>query len=121
MQNIKKSILVVEDEKPELKALHDKLESAGFNVLSARNGEIGFDVAVQNKPDLILMDIIMPRATGLEMMRKLRASGEYGLHVPVIILTNISTNGYIKAEDVEKCGPAHYLIKADCKIDDVID
>lgn len=114
-----KKILIVEDEKSVLKALSEKFSSEGFGVISAENGEEGLSFALEKKPDIILLDLIMPRMTGLQMMRKLRESDDYGAKVPIIILTNLSANDRISIE-VAKDEPSFYLVKADWKINDVV-
>lgn len=119
MADLNKRILIVEDEKPVLKALMEKFTGEGFDVLTSENGEDGLNVALEKKPDLILLDLIMPRMTGLQMMRKLRENGSYGGKVPIIILTNLSANNRISLE-VEKDEPSFYLVKADWKINDVV-
>ncbi len=119
MADINKKILIVEDEKTVLKALMEKFTGEGFDVLTAENGEDGLNVALEKKPDLILLDLIMPKMTGLQMMRKLREDGSYGEHVPIIILTNLSANDRISLE-VAKDEPSFYLVKADWKINDVV-
>lgn len=112
-------ILVVEDEKAVLKALVDKFEIEGFEVLSAENGEDGLRTALEKNPNIILLDLIMPKMTGLQMMRKLRATNEYGRKVPIVILTNLSANDRISTE-VAQDEPSYYLVKADWKLEDVV-
>lgn len=119
MAEILKTILVVEDERSILKAIVDKLKIEGFNTLQAENGEDGLKTALDSQPNLILLDLIMPKMTGLQMMRLLRGSNPYGKSVPIIILTNLSATDQINAE-VSKDEPSYYLVKTDWKIDDVI-
>lgn len=119
MVNMNKKILVVEDEKTVLKALVEKFTGEGFDTLSAENGEDGLSLALEKKPDLILLDLIMPKMTGIQMMRRLRESPGYGEKVPIIILTNLSANDRITLE-AAKDEPSYYLVKADWKINDVV-
>ncbi|KKU14485.1 MAG: OmpR family two-component response regulator [Parcubacteria group bacterium GW2011_GWB1_45_9] len=119
MEEGKKILLIVEDEKPVLKALVDKFGVEGFGVLTAENGEDGLKVALDEKPDLILLDLIMPKKTGLEMMHELRKDPDYGKKVPIIILTNLSANDKVSGEVSEE-EPSYYLVKADWKIEDVV-
>lgn len=65
-------ILIVEDEAAMLKALNDTFVESGFTVHLARNGEEGINAALTQKPDLILLDILMPKIGGMEMMKMLR-------------------------------------------------
>ena len=119
MANFNKTILVVEDEKTVLRAITEKFSGEGFDVLSAENGEDGLAKALEKKPDLILLDLIMPKMTGIQMMHRLRESPGYGEKVPIIILTNLSANDRISLE-VAKDEPSYYLVKADWKINDVV-
>src|SRR3989344_527095 len=115
MTNIK--ILVVEDEEAMRNALKDKLTSEEFVVIEAKNGEEGLAMAFQEHPDLILLDIIMPRMDGITMMKNLRAD-YWGRKVPIVILTNLNPdNTTIKA--VEEYHPSFYLVKSDWNINDL--
>jgi CheY-like chemotaxis protein len=69
---MKKVILVVEDDRYVRENTIEMLEISGYEVLSAENGELGYEVALLRKPDLILCDITMPEANGLMMLEKLR-------------------------------------------------
>ncbi len=117
MTDQKKIILVVEDEEPLQLVLKDVLAVEGYLVLAAKNGIEGLEVALREHPDLILLDILMPKMDGLEMLKKLRED-EWGHKVPVIVLTNLSDN-----EDIAKAVEEdvfEYLVKTDIKINEVI-
>ena len=77
-------ILVIEDELPMRTALHDCLERQGYRVLLAPDGETGLDKAIKEKPDLIVLDIMMPRLDGFSVCAELRRLSN---PVPVLILT----------------------------------
>lgn len=112
-----KKILIVEDEAPLRQALFDKFSREGFQVVQAKNGEEGLVVAVEEHPDIILLDIIMPKVDGLAMLKSLR-NDEWGKDVPVIILTNLSD-----AENVSKAmesGAYEFLVKSDCKVNELV-
>ena len=115
----KYAILVVEDELPLLKALVDIFSREGFSMLQAKNGEEGLALALKNKPDMILLDIVMPVMDGMTMLKKLR-SDEWGKQVPVILLTNLTGDDDGRIGDVTKTNPAYYLVKSDWKIEDVV-
>jgi CheY-like chemotaxis protein len=114
-----KSILVVEDELSVLGALTDKLKREGFNVYEAKNGADGLRLSLEKRPDLILLDLAMPKMDGIEMMRRLREENVYGRQVPIVILTNLTADDKITWA-VAKDEPAYYLIKSDWKIEDVV-
>ena len=113
-----KIVLIVEDHVPVRMALVEKLKKEGVKTLEAKDGEEGLAVALEKKPDLILLDLIMPRMSGMAMLEKLRKD-EWGKHVPVIILTNLNPDDKIMREVIET-EPAYYLVKADWKIEDVV-
>ena len=115
----KKTVLVVEDEQALRFALKEKLEHKGFSALVAEDGEEGLKIGLDEQPDLILLDIIMPRLDGLEMLKAVRADETWGANVPVIVLTNSREKGNI-VEALDG-GVSQYLTKADWKIEDVID
>jgi len=114
-----KRILVVEDEQDLLQALVDKFTREGFEMLEAKNGEAGLDLALKEHPDLILLDIIMPIMDGMTMMKKLREDG-WGKNVPIILLTNLSATDAEIIQGVVENEPFYYLIKSDWKIKDVV-
>jgi two-component system, OmpR family, alkaline phosphatase synthesis response regulator PhoP len=82
----KRTVLVIDDEEDLIELVRYNLEMEGFGVLSAVDGESGFSQAVAKKPDVILVDLMLPGVDGLEVCRMLRAdSGASG--IPIIILT----------------------------------
>ena len=117
----KKTILVVEDDLPVLKALTDKLTREGFQTLQAKNGEEGFLVANKDHPDLIILDIIMPKIDGLSMLKKLRVENSWGKSVPVILLTNLDSNEERINKSVTEDEPAYYIVKTNMSMSDVVE
>lgn len=116
MSEEKKRILIVEDEELLMKALVIKLNHEGFETLTALNGEEGLQVAFSEHPDLILLDIIMPKMDGLTMLKKLREDS-WGKDASVVILTNLSD-----AESVMIAVQNHaydFLVKSEWEIDDL--
>jgi len=77
-------ILVAEDEPAMLMGLKDNLQYEGYDVLTATNGEEAFELARNNRPDLVLMDVMMPKVDGFEATRRIR---EAGFKVPILMLT----------------------------------
>ncbi len=113
----KKKILVVEDEATLQKALSEALIQSGYEVLSALDGLRGLELAREGKPDLILLDIILPKMDGFEVLKRIKED-ENTSSIPVIILTNLSD-----VSDVEKAldlGATTYLVKADFHLEDVL-
>lgn len=109
MDAAKRKVLIVDDDAFLSGIYATKLELEGFAVASARDGEEGVKMAVKEKPDLILMDVLMPKLDGFEALKRVKADPETKA-IPVIMLTNLG-----QKEDVEKGmqeGAADYLIKA---------
>jgi two-component system response regulator VicR len=78
------SILVIEDDPTMLRVLSDNLKYQGYNVRAVADGEKGLEAALESKPDLILLDIMLPKVNGYEICRLVR---QEGLDVPIIMLT----------------------------------
>lgn len=119
METSKKIILLVEDEAPQRKALAEKFTREGFQVFEAKDGQEGLKTALAKLPDIILLDIVMPKMDGMTMLQQLRAANTWGKKVPVVLLTNLSADDEItKAINADE--PAFYLVKADWAINDVV-
>ncbi len=112
-----KKILIVDDEKILMDLLSTKIKREGFIVTEAHDGEEGLRLALAEHPDLILMDIIMPKMDGITVMKKLRLD-PWGKDVPVIILTNLNTAESV--QDSVASGAYDYLVKIDYTLDDLV-
>jgi DNA-binding response OmpR family regulator len=111
-----KKVLIVDDEKVLLELLVSKMKQNGFAAIGARDGDEGLQTALAERPDLILLDIVMPKMDGITVLKKLRQD-KWGKNVPVIVLSNLNT-----AEAVEKSlenGVYDYLVKVDYSLDDL--
>lgn len=117
---IKQTILIIEDDLPALTALSDKLTREGFDILVAKDGEEGLMMAEKNHPDLILLDILMPKMDGLTLMKKLRAEAKWGKDVPVILLTNLSQNEEKIDKTIGEDKHLSYMVKTDWSMSDVV-
>jgi DNA-binding response OmpR family regulator len=105
----KVKILLVEDDPFLLSMYTTKFELEGFEVVTAEDGEKGLKLANKDKADIILLDILLPKMDGFEVLKELKKNQETK-DVPVILLTNLS-----QRDDVEQglsMGAADYLIKA---------
>jgi len=112
-----RKILIADDEESMLHALTDTFKSADFDVFGVKNGEEGLEIAFKEHPDVILIDILMPKMDGVTMLKKIRED-EWGKNVPVMILTNLSDAEKI-AEAVED-GICSYLIKTEWSLEDIV-
>lgn len=115
-----KIVLIVEDEIPMLNVLSDQLKEAGYDTFKAKDGEEGLSMAFSHHPDLILLDLLMPKMDGMTMMQRLRKD-EWGKHVPVIILTNVSPDTDTTIKGIIDFQPAYYLVKADVKLEGIVE
>ena len=113
-------LLVVEDEAPLRKLLVNALAEAGFRVIAAEHGEEGLHMAIQEKPDVIITDVLMPKMNGTDMLKKLREDS-WGRTVPAVILTNLSADTNELVNEVIATAPDYYLVKADWSIYDVVE
>ena len=89
-----KTILVIDDEKDLIKLIDLHLSKEGYLVIGAKNGIEGLDIALKHKPDLILLDIMMPKLDGLEVCKRLKSATETS-RIPVVMLT-------AKAQETDK-------------------
>jgi len=113
-----KTILFIEDEAALQKTFGDLLSAKGYRLISALDGEIGLALAIKEKPDLILLDIVLPKISGLELLGKLKNDPET-MSIPIIILTNLEgANNVGKALEL---GATTYLVKAQYGLDEVLE
>lgn len=121
MENNKKVVLlIVEDEKILADTLGDKLTSEGFQVFKAFDGEEGLKIALDNHPNLILLDLLMPKVDGITMLKKLR-DDEWGARAAVIILTNLEGSDKISESlDIGVGNIFEYMLKTDWSLEDIV-
>ncbi|MFZ3073946.1 MAG: response regulator [Minisyncoccales bacterium] len=112
-----KTILFVEDESVMQKTVSEFLGAKGYDVISALDGELGINMAQIRKPDLILLDIILPKKNGFEVLKELK-SNEETKSIPVIVLTNLSQMSDIGK--VMELGVTTYLVKSDQGLKDIL-
>jgi DNA-binding response OmpR family regulator len=115
--NREKKILIIEDETVLLELFADKFISEKFEVSQSTTAEKGLKLALKNKPDLILLDILLPKMDGLTMLRILRADS-WGKNVPVIILSNVTDQQ--KVSEAMKLGVYDYIVKTDLILNDLV-
>jgi len=112
-----KKILFVEDEPALQKTFGDVLKQEGYEMLSALDGQKGLELAKGEKPDLILLDLVLPKMHGFEVLKSLKED-EITKDIPIIVLTNLEAMG-----DVEKAlelGATTYLVKASYSLEEVV-
>ena len=111
-------ILVVEDDNALRHALAVKLEKRGYSVSQAEDGEAGVTLATANHPDLVLLDLIMPKLDGFGFLERLRHE-PWGKTLPVIILTN--SNDVSKVQEAVMHKAFDFLVKADWTLEQIVE
>jgi DNA-binding response OmpR family regulator len=112
-----KKILLIEDEDALQQTMAEYLTAEKFEVVGAMDGQIGLEMAQKESPDLILLDIILPKLDGFSVLEEIKKN-EKTKNIPVILLTNLES-----MENIQKAfekGVVAYLIKADFKLEDVV-
>jgi CheY-like chemotaxis protein len=100
-------VLIIDDEQPILNMYSEAL--SGHEVITALNGQEGIEMAQKNQPDLILLDIIMPKFNGLDVLNHLKDDKDTH-HIPVIILTNLPQEA--SEDKARELGAINYYVKA---------
>jgi len=100
-----------------LKVLAETFSYEKFEVLTAKDGEEGLRVALAERPDVILLDILLPRMDGMTMLRKLREDA-WGKRTPVMVLSNLSDASRVL--EAMQSGVYDFLVKSDWKLQDVV-
>ena len=102
-------VLIIDDEKGVLKMYAEYLKTAGIEPIQATDGQTGLKLAKAEKPDVILLDIIMPRYNGLDVLKDMKADQEIK-NIPIFLLTNLPEES--SGEKARELGAAGYLVKA---------
>ncbi len=110
MSQTKPKIALIEDDVPIVQMYLSKFETEGFDVRSAGDGDSGLELIKEFRPDVILMDLMMPHTTGLQLMQSIR-NLSVTAKTKIIVLTNMGNDEV--AEQVKKLGADDYLIKSD--------
>lgn len=115
--NGEKTILFIEDESAIQKTFSDALKKGEYEIISALDGEVGLRLAKEKKPDLILLDLVLPKLDGFQVLQALK-SNETTKAIPVIVLTNLE-----QMEDIQKAidlGAKTYLVKSNYNLAEII-
>ncbi len=113
-----KKILLIEDEQIIVDLLQRKLTEEGYNVALAKDGEEGIKAMKAEKPDLILLDIVMPKMGGLEVMEEMQKNPDLK-RIPVIIVSN--SGQPVELDRAKKLGAKDWLIKTEFDPQEVIE
>ncbi len=114
----KKKVLLVEDDIFMADLLGREISGAGFELATAKTGKEAVDKFPTVKPDLILLDLLLPDLNGLEVLRQIRRM-EGGPETKVVVLSNLSSERDI--EDAKRLGVTNYLVKANTSLPEIVD
>ncbi len=117
MNKISKKILIVEDDKNFLWILRQGFENQSIEVVYAEDGQEGLLMAEKEKPDLIIIDIMLPKMDGIEMAKEIK---EKGIKSQMIFLTNLKDVEHI-SEALSTVGKADYIVKSDISVNAIVD
>jgi DNA-binding response OmpR family regulator len=113
-----KTILFIEDESSLQKTFSDFLRLEGYEMISALDGETGLKLAKTKNLDLILLDLVLPKVHGFEILKELKTDPKTK-EIPVIVLTNLEGMGNV--EKVIELGATTYLVKAQYTLEEVVE
>jgi len=116
MNEIIKKVLIVEDDKDFLWILKQSFNNQGLSMLYALDGEEGLAMAEKEQPDLMIIDILLPKIDGITMAQKIK---EKGVSSQMIFLTNLKDQDHI-IKVLEAVGEVDYIVKADTRIDTIV-
>jgi len=109
--SLKRKIALIEDDENTREMYRIKLELNGYEVATAESGKKALNLVKKEKPDLVLLDILLPEKDGFEILKEIReATGKSVKTVPVIVLSNLSNKEDI--EEAKKLGAVGYFVKA---------
>jgi len=111
-------ILIVEDEEFLVRALKDNLESEGCTVDTAMNGDEAMERVKKSRPNLILLDLLMPKKDGFYVLDEVKKNSEWKL-IPIIVLSNLGGDAEIKK--ALEMGADDYFVKSQHPIEEVIE
>lgn len=113
-----KKILIIEDEKIIFELLQKKLTQEGYETTIARDGEEGLKKLRETRPDLVLLDIIMPKMGGFDVMKEIKKDRELA-RIPIIIISN--SGQPVEIDEAQRLGAKDWLIKTEFDPQEVIE
>ncbi len=116
---MKKKILLADDDEAFLKLYNILITGAGFTFLGARDGEEALSIAFREEPDILILDVDMPKKDGFAVASEIRTT-KWGAKVPIVVLTGKDPDN-ARLKEIEKLNPTYYLVKGDQSSDDFIE
>ena len=96
---MQKNILVADDDRDVVTFVSTVLEKSGYKVISAKNGEEALEKIKANRPDLVILDVLMPKQSGIRLYRELKTDQSLK-DIPVVILSGISKRTFLRSQEV---------------------
>jgi DNA-binding response OmpR family regulator len=116
-ENVGKTIMIIEDDRFLSSLMKARLEKDGFTIIQAFDGEEAIELFKQQTPSLIVLDLIMPKVTGFEVLQTIAITPELQ-RTPVVILSNLAQDSDI--EKARQLGAKEYFVKVKVSIDDLV-
>ena len=113
------TVLVAEDEEMMRRVLVTMLKNNGYRPLEAEDGQVALDTALREHPDVVVLDILMPKIDGLTVLQRLRQD-PWGKTVPVILLSNVDPDKEVLAK-MQSHNASYYLVKAKTSLEDILE
>ena len=114
-----KKILVAEDEEVLLNVIKDRFEAEGWEVITARDGEEAVVAIRKSRPDLVLLDLLMPKKDGFEVLKEIRGDPEFKTLPIIVVLSNLGSD-----EDIKKAlalGANDYFVKTQHPMSEIVE
>ncbi len=114
-----KKILIAEDEEVLLNVLKDRFEAEGWEVTTAKDGEEAIESIKKSQPDLVLLDLLMPKKDGFEVLKEVKSNPEYKNLPIIIVLSNLGSD-----EDIKKAlalGANDYFVKTQHPMSEIVE
>lgn len=119
-ENVQRKVLIIEDETSIRQALCDKFRREGFLVFEAKDGEVGLALALLERPNILILDKVMPKMDGVTMLKALRKTDKWSKSVPVILLTNFGSDDEKIMKEITDDMYTHYFVKSNLSLQDVV-
>ena len=111
-------VLIVEDEEALRKVLQEKMQNSGFETFAAKDGEEGWELAKSKNPDIVLLDLVLPKKSGFEVLSMIKQDPELK-DIPVFILSNLAEDESLKK--ALQIGAEDYFIKSQHPINEIVE
>ena len=117
----KDAILIIEDEVSLRTALHEKFVREGFTVYEAKDGRQGLAIALREQPQVILLDMMMPKLDGMALLELVRSRNTWGERVPVLLLTNVGADDKTIMKKIAADKATQYLVKSNWTMNQIVE